>query len=252
MGRPRAFLFGRGFALPFVLIAAAILLVGGLMLAMRSSDGLLSILLQGESGDARDAAETGITRILGELNRPRNRGLLIRAGSAPDSDGYLWTSADAAASRNPCLPRETSDVGSGVDANAPDLTTNPSLGFRSAGSSSSDPQGYSEVLLDAEGQVVSDRQRAVKAYRLLAVRRWPLRTTDDQPSLRLFDAAGRGTVVLTVEGSALRNGRVISRVRLEEELQLVPKCCGVSFGGAHGSTVYGPDSQGESVCVSDS
>lgn len=236
----------RGFSLPFILIAAMILLIGGLMLVMRSSDGLLSILMQGESSDARDAAETGLTRILAELNRPRNRGLLVSPGSTRDAEGYLWTGADAAASRNPCLPRaRDSSSAAGQDPEAPDLTGNASIGF-----SATVPRTYNEVLLNADGQVVSDRQQAVKAYRLLSVRRWPLLSSDDQPSLRIFEAEGRGSVVLIVEGSALRNGRTISRVRLEEELQLVPKCCDVSFGGAHGDSAYAPDSQGRSLCLS--
>lgn len=244
MGRPRLVWSTSGFSLPLVLIAAAILLVGGLMLALRSSDGLLSVLLQAESGDARDAAETGITRIVGELNRPRNRGLLVKDGSDQDADGYRWSSTEAA-TRNPCLPRASGSTG--VDPTAPDLTTNASIGYQ-AGSA------YRTVLLNAQGEVVSNVSDAVKSYRLVAVRRQPLLTAEDtpRPSLRLFDAEGRGSVVLTVEGSALRNGSLISTVRLEEELQLVPKCCNVSFGGAHGDTDYAADDQGESVCLSDS
>lgn len=244
MGRPRLVWSTSGFSLPLVLIAAAILLVGGLMLALRSGDGLLSVLLQAESSDARDAAETGITRIVGELNRPRNRGLLVKDGADQDGDDHRWSSTDAA-SRNPCLPRASG--GTGVDPTAPDLTTNASIGYQ-AGSA------YRTVLLNAQGEVVQTTADAVKSYRLVAVRRQPLLTTEDtpRPSLRLFDAQGRGSVVLTVEGSALRNGNVISTVRLEEELQLVPKCCNVSFGGAHGDTNYAADDQGESVCISDS
>lgn len=237
------------------------------MLALRSSDGLLSVLLQAESSDARDAAETGITRILGELNRPRNRGLLVKDGSAKDPDGYLWD-RDAAAFRNPCLPRDSATT-TGEDPDAPDVAddpddpndpddpfhpANPSIGFRAQPAGSTDSPAYNMVLLNAAGAVVSEPDQAVKSYRLLSVKRQPLRTTDDdddRPSLRLFDANGRGTVVLTVEGSAWRNGRVISSVQLQEELQLVPKCCGVSFGGAHGDSDYQPDDQGESVCVSD-
>lgn len=240
MGRPRSSRSASGFSLPFVLIAAAILLVGGLMLSLRSSDGLLSVLLQAESSDARDAAETGMTRIVGELNRPRNRGLLVKDGADQDLDDHLWSSGDAT-SRNPCLPPGSGSTG--VDPTAPDLTTNASIGYQAG-------PPYRDVLLDAQGQVVSNPEDAVKSYRLVAVRRQPLRTADGRPSLRLFDAEGRGLVVITVEGSALRQGRVISTIRLEEELQLVPKCCGVSFGGAHGDVDYATAGADETVCVS--
>ncbi|WP_231597282.1 hypothetical protein [Synechococcus sp. CBW1004] len=79
------------------------------MLALRSGDGLLSVLLQAESSDARDAAETGITRIVGELNKPHNRGLLVKAGSLADEEGYLWSSDDAKV-LSPCPPASTGDL----------------------------------------------------------------------------------------------------------------------------------------------
>ncbi|QPN64740.1 hypothetical protein [Synechococcus sp. CBW1004] len=142
--------------------------------------------------------------------------------------------------------------------NSPDLTdknpddnndtSNPTIGYQGGAS-------YRTVYLDDEGKVVQTAAAAVKSYRLVSVQRQPLRTAAGGPSLLLFDAQnGRGSVRLIVEGSALRNGNVISTVRLEEELELVPKCCGVSFGGAHGNTDYEPrpDSQGESVCISES
>jgi hypothetical protein len=56
MGRLRPVRSRSGFSLPFVLLAALVVLLGGLMLALRSSDGLLSTLLQRETNDARDAA----------------------------------------------------------------------------------------------------------------------------------------------------------------------------------------------------
>jgi hypothetical protein len=67
-----------GFSLPLVLVASLMVLLGGLMLADRASDGVISAAFQRDSSDARDAAETGVTRIVGELNRPQNRGLLAK------------------------------------------------------------------------------------------------------------------------------------------------------------------------------
>lgn len=221
-------------------MAALVVLFGGLILAIRSSDGVLSGGLDRENTDARDAAETGMTRILGELNRPRNRGLLVRAGAESDQPGHLWRNTEATA-RNPCV------------LDTPDLTTNPSIGFQEEGP-------YREVLLDAEGQVIpvateeerpAALQRAVKAYRLLSVQRQPQLTDAGQPTLRLFQADGRGRVVLAVEGTSIRNGRRLSTVRLEDELQLVPKCCNRPFGGAHGNSLYTADASGRNACLAD-
>ena len=216
-----------GFSLSLVLVASLMVLLGGLMLVDRSSDGMISAAFQRDSSDARDAAETGMTRIVGELNRPQNRGLLAKKTSGADPTSYRWTKADADASVNPCL---------GVTSGQPDLENNPSLGYAANAP-------YNRVLLNANGQVVSNLSQATKAYQLLWVKRQPL------ADLRIFQPTGRGKVVLAVEGSALRNGQTLSSVRLEEELQLVPKCCGVPFGGAHGNVNYGLDSNGASICI---
>jgi hypothetical protein len=53
-------------------------LLSGLILLDRSSNGVISATLQRDSSDSRDAAETGMTRIGGELNLPQNRGLLVK------------------------------------------------------------------------------------------------------------------------------------------------------------------------------
>lgn len=58
-------------------------LLGGLMLADRASDSVISAVSQREGSNARDAAETGTTRIFGELNRPQDRALLIKKPVAP-------------------------------------------------------------------------------------------------------------------------------------------------------------------------
>lgn len=222
-----------GFSLALVLVASLMVLLGGLMLVDRSSDGMISAAFQRDSSDAKDAAETGMTRIVGELNRPQNRGLLAKKTSGADPTSYRWTKADADASVNPCL---------GGTSGRPDLESNASLGYAANAP-------YNRVLLNANGQVVTNLSQATKAYQLLWVKRQPLADANGNPLLRIFQPTGRGKVVLAVEGSALRNGQTLSSVRLEEELQLVPKCCGVPFGGSHGNVNYGLDSNGASICI---
>jgi hypothetical protein len=216
-----------GFSVTLVLVASMMVLLGGLMLVDRANDGVISATFQRDSSDAKDAAETGMTRIVGELNRPQNRGLLAKKTSGADPASYRWTQADADASVNPCL---------GGTSGRPDLASNASLGYAANAP-------YNRVLLNANGQVVTNLSQATQAYQLLWVKRQPL------AYLRIFQPTGRGKVVLAVEGSALRNGQTLSSVRLEEELQLVPKCCGVPFGGSHGNVNYSLDSEGASACI---
>ena len=108
-------------------------LLGGLMLADRASDGVISAAFQRDSSDARDAAETGVTRIVGELNRPQNRGLLAKKTSGADPASYRWSGEDADASVNSCI---------GATGGRPNLENNASLGYAANAP-------YNRVLLDA-------------------------------------------------------------------------------------------------------
>lgn len=232
-----------GFSLPLVLIAALIVLLGGLMLVDRSSDGVISAAFQRESSDARDAAETGMTRIIGELNRPRNRGLLVKDEASVDEPGTLWGKDAVNKARNYC---------SNANGDMPDLAilnedgqvtaSNPNIGFQEGDS-------YRTIYLDSAGNRTGSEATATKAYRLLWVKRQPLVDAKGNPILKVFRSTGHGTVTLAVEGYALRNQQVVSSVRLEKEFQLAPKCCGVPFGGAHGNVNYGYNDEGKSVCI---
>ena len=83
---------------------------------------------------------------------------------------------------NPCL---------GGTSGRPDLESNASLGYAANAP-------YNRVLLDANGQLVSDPSQATKAYQLLWVKRQPLSDADGIPLLRIFQPTGRGKVVLAV------------------------------------------------------
>ena len=154
-----------GFSVTLVLVASMMVLLGGLMLVDRANDGVISATFQRDSSDAKDAAETGMTRIVGELNRPQNRGLLAKKTSGADPASYRWTQADADASVNPCL---------GGTSGRPDLASNASLGYAANAP-------YNRVLLNANGQVVTNPSQATKAYQLLWVKRQPLQALTATP-----------------------------------------------------------------------
>jgi hypothetical protein len=211
----------QGFALALVVLAALMLTAGGLALANRSSQGLLGSVFLLFGQQAREAAEIGATRIVTELNKPQNRGLLRARGSSIET-----------------TPWQVADVGTFYRSKCPgdggsDLATNVNIGAPSSGTT------YSRVFLFADGSVHSSRIRngeaATRAYRLISVSRRP------EPQLTIFQpiTPPNGELGLEVEGVALRpDGSVISQIRLRKDFQVVPKCCGVSFGGSHGNVSY--------------
>lgn len=232
-----------GMILPFVILAVLVMAVGSLAIANRSSLGTLGTVYQSLSFDAQEAAETGMNRIISELNRPRNRGLLRSKGTSVDSSA-LWTGSEAASLHTSRCP------GTG----APDLASNPSIGYPASGSAAV----YSTVYLHNDGSVSTSASSnasgsasaASRAYRLVSVTRRP------ESELTIFQAmsAPAGTVTLEVEGRALNaSGATTAVTTLRKVFQLVPKCCGTSFGGVHGNVDYRRPASASSayVCLRD-
>ena len=209
-----------------VILTAVMLTVGGLALANRSSQGLLGSVFQSYGLQAREAAEIGMNRIVSELNRQGNRGLL-RARDTSVETG-LWNSADAALFHTSKCPGALSN----------DLATNPNLAYQAPANGS-----YGLVYVRNDGSISSSATGARRAYRLITSVRPP------ESELTVFQElpAGKGELSLEVEGRSLRSdGSIASTVRLRKTFQLIPKCCGVPFGGAHGNAVYTGASYGAS------
>ncbi|MFM9102950.1 MAG: hypothetical protein ACKOPS_17150, partial [Cyanobium sp.] len=157
-----------------------------------------------------------MNRIVSELNRSENRGLLRSKGSAVES--ALWTSSDATSYHASRCP----------DVSPPDLASNPSLGYPSSGATGT----YRTVYINNDGSISSSANGASRAYRLVAVTRRP------ESELQIFQSmsAPAGTVTVQVEGQSLSSsGAISARTTLQRVFQLVPKCCGTSFGGNHGN-----------------
>jgi hypothetical protein len=235
-----------GFSLPLVIAAAFMLIIGGMALANRANQGLLGAVFQNQSWEAREAAEIGMNRIISELNQERNRWLMVKREG--DVDEGIWQNRSDASQIvqlriNPCNPTVYPRY-SKLDPSNAESTT------------------YGTWYINANGSVTNSATGASRAYRLVSVTRqpftrsWngsiiqalnPFRDREDSGTI----AKGVGAVVIAVQGQALRDGNPIASVTLEKELELVPKCCNVSFGGQHGSVDYGIDeSSGTSACIS--
>lgn len=210
----------QGFAMVLVILAALMLAAGGLALANRASSGLLGSVFQGFSLEAREAAEIGMNRIIAELNKPTNRGMLRSRGTS-DEKG-LWNAAHLALFyRNKCPGTSAPDVSTG----SPLATT---LGYPQG---SADPSSaYNQVFILPNGAISTVANGANRSYQLISVSR------PAEAKLRIFadnssPDNGQGQITLVVKGRALRpDGSVASEVVLQKVFQVVPKCCGTSFG----------------------
>lgn len=225
----------QGFSLALVVLASLMLTAGGLALANRSSQGLLGSVFHAFGLQAREAAEIGVTRIVTELNKPGNRGLLHAKGASTETTP--WNVSDLTTSYRSKCP------GSG----SPTLASNVNIGAPSSGTT------YNRVYLYSDGSVSSSRIRngeaATRAYRLVSATRRP------ETELNIFQAITppEGELGLEVEGMSLRaDGTVISMIRLRRDLQVIPKCCGVSFGGNHGNVSYERKADGSFACLNQS
>ena len=235
----------QGFSLPLIIVTALILIFGTAALASRSTMGLLGSVFQNQSWEAREAAEIGMNRIISELNKERNRWLMVQRTGDPDSG--IWQNRQDSQRvvewrTNPCRPTGSNS--------RPDYTK---LDPNGAASTS-----YGTWYVDANGTVSSSSSGAVRAYKLVAVTRQPFETTYNGATIQALNInrdrtatpSGVGSITLVVQGQAIRNGRTVATVSLEKQLELAPKCCKVSFGGQHGGLNYGMDSStNTSLCV---
>lgn len=95
-GRSRT-LRQRGFSMAVVLLALLVAVVGAGSLALRSASSESGGLRLSARRQAQETAESGATAIIGELNKPENRKLLVSA-TAPES----WGSQTDTIQQNPC------------------------------------------------------------------------------------------------------------------------------------------------------
>lgn len=200
-----------GFALLIALIVAFTLVLGSVAMANRTAGGRLSAAFQGESREAREIAEAGMATVISELNKQPNRKMLV-ANQAMSA----WSTSNASL-RNPC---------------SPNLPTATAVGFGSSTNATAVGGGsFSVVSIEVKN---SDRTR-----RFLTT---PTSTTaSGTPAyndglVNLQAAANVGYITVTVRGTIRGASALISR-----EFQVLPKCCGLSFGS--GQSAHGNDTR---------
>ncbi|WP_255146309.1 hypothetical protein [Synechococcus sp. ATX 2A4] len=218
------------------------LLVGSLGLVAVVTGSNLASFGSGESRDAQQVAEAGADQIIATFNQPENRQLLV-AGSTPPNQ---WSTTNAAL-QSPCV--STSNV-------RPGGTGFPST--RAIGLANGQFRNLENITQVNQG----NRRFALQSIRYSAGtpgstdRRGVFRTfnangtalsqggvipagTTFNSLLNLDDPDGGGPlrpgtntgyIAVTVEGRLYRADGTFSTSTITKEFEVVPKCCGGSFG----------------------
>ena len=200
----------RGSSLVFALIFVFVVLATSLMVSNRGLLGMVGSFFNQDSKLARDAADIGILRAVMLLNEPQNRYLLAKADQIDSATG-----AEIAANKdflNPCLGTLQPDV------------VNTTMGIKVSNSAT-----YPTINID-DGTATNGIQRRFRIKQI------------QQNGLPNSNTGTTGGIVITVIGEAVdKNGMVLSSSTIPRELEVVPKCCGLSLGGPSGA--FGGDNR---------
>lgn len=234
----------RGFSLAVVMLVLLVAMVSTGTLALRSSSSQSGSLQLSASRQAREAAENGITEIVGELNRPQNRRLLV-SGTSPDT----WGSATDTNQRNPCQNLTATVVTPTASAGTAANNT-----WKSAG-------GNGQYVLRSVRYANRDRSQRLK-YGYATAGSGGASTTEDvngydnntpgapNADVNLDPVASAGLenfgyLQLEVQGRVLRPGSstdTLATATVVKEYQVIPKCCNRSYSGpsssSNGSPLY--------------
>lgn len=233
--RARGFRHG-GFSVPAVVVVLLITTLGTLTIASRNSSGRLASVFQGQSREARDVAMAGAVQIIGALNQPANRGMLVSGRPLNQ-----WSTTPDPDLDNPCLaalptPISTTAEARGFGNNAEQnlIAGDSSRRFilRSVRYSSGDRAHWVLSSYAPDGSLTTTSSDGVGV--------------DFKPfSSNLFEGT-EGFIELVVEGQVLNgSGEVISRATVTEEFNVVPKCCDSSFNGTFDA--FGSDTDGDTT-----
>lgn len=235
------------------------LLVGTLGLVAIVNGSNLAALGSGETRDAQQVAEAGADQIISTFNQPENRQLLV-AGSTPPNQ---WSTTNTAL-QSPCVSNTNVRPGANNDgmpsARAVNFAGNQ---FRNLEDVDQVDQGNRRFRMVSirysTGTSGSTDRRAV--YRTFAANGGVLSQAGTIPTgatfsslLNLDDPDGTGAlqpgthtgyVAVTVEGRLYRPDGTFSTSTITKEFEVLPKCCGGSFGSnGSGGTTTGASTAG--------
>jgi type II secretory pathway pseudopilin PulG len=238
----------RGFSLALVLMVLMVAMVSSVSLAVRSTSSHSGSLQLSASRQAREAAENGITEIVGELNRPQNRRLLV-SGTSPAN----WGSATDTNQRNPCenlngsVVTPTASVGTATNNTWKSAGGNGQYVLRSVRYANRDRSarlkyGYTTAGSGGASQTEDwgdyDNNTLGAPNADVNLDPVPMASASQRPPLENF-----GYLQLEVQGRVLRPGSntdTLATATVVKEYEVIPKCCNRSFSGPSTSITSSP------------
>jgi len=233
-----------GYAVTVALLVAIGLTIGTLALASYFSSTLLAIRGQSSRTDALATAEAGMNRVMSTFNQPVNRKLLVSGQKMKD-----WSSADLtspcrdSSNNSPGAPTtEARNYGDGQFRALDTLETNTGTRqFRvtkvtySAGKAD-DPDRRSESITTNAGSDVLATTGSFNSN---------LINLNDPAGGDKYPGYNKGYFTITIEARVVEGGKV-STATLTREYEVLPRCCGASFGsnGSGGSTLNNANALG--------
>jgi hypothetical protein len=236
-----------------ILVVLGLIVASGSLVSVMNG-GLLAISGDSAANQAQAVAESGADQIIAVFNQPENRKLLVSGDIAPTTSN--WTTSNENL-RSPCI--STRNERPGING----YPSSQAVAFA---------DGNFRNLSNINKSGTGDRRFALKAVRYTTGtngntnRRGIYRTynigsptTKEQggmvPSGSTFsdlvnlsdpDSNGSqlpgtntGLIAITVEGRVYRNGNQVGSSTVTKEYEVIPKCCGGSFGsnGSGGKNV---------------
>jgi len=240
-----------------ILVVLGLIVASGSLVSVMNG-GLLAISGDSAANQAQAVAESGADQIISVLNQPENRKLLVSGDVAPTTTN--WTTSNESL-RSPCVS---------VNNKRPGINENGYPSSQAVSFADGNFRNLSNISQSGTG----DRRFALKAVRYSTGingdpnRRGIYRTynigsptakytagnvpsgsnftdlvnlSDPDSNGAKLPGTNTGLIAITVEGRVYRNSNQVGSATVTKEYEVIPKCCGGSFGsnGSGGKNATG-------------
>lgn len=249
--RPRSGREG-GFTMIAGILVILALVVGTLGVVAIVNGANLGIFGSGEARDSQQVAEAGADQIIATFNQPENRQLLVAGSTAPNK----WSTSNTAL-QSPCLSSKNTRPGANQGFPTAQAVSFADGKFRNLENLTETNKGTRQFVLKAirysAGEANSTNRRSI--YVGYKADGTALTTGGTIPTGSTFNSlinlesgtntpAGNnsGFIAVEVEGRLYRSDGTYSSTTITKEYEVMPKCCGGSFGsqGSGGSNIGYP------------